>query len=475
MIRVAQRGPPRQDHTYKMDPILVIDDQADVRMAAIVALNQLGLQCIEAQGPEQALEIINSNAISLILLDMNFKLDTTSGDEGLRFLKQLQSLSSTIPVIVMTAWASVDVAVKAMQLGAVDFVEKPWNNLRLTAVVQQQLALKKSNHDNACLKALNLPKNTDYIANSAVMQQLLTRAKRAAKTDASILITGENGTGKSLLANYIHQHSNRCEQRYVSVNIGAIAPSLFESELFGHKKGAFTDAKEDRLGRFEIANGGTLFLDEIATLPLELQSKMLRVLESQEFEVLGSSQTQTADVRIIAATNAELAKAIEAGEFRRDLLFRLNTIELHIPPLRERPEDIIELAHHLLATHSKKYQREGMSLSATATKALTHYTWPGNVRELSHCIERAVIMSDNDNINASDLILEQPSSDTSNTAKNESLPLLPLEELEKQMIQKALAQFNGNVVAAGEFLGLSKSAIYRRIDKHQLDLKEADF
>ncbi|MEH6394524.1 sigma-54-dependent transcriptional regulator [Pseudoalteromonas sp.] len=457
-----------------MDTILVIDDQADVRMAAIVALNQIGYQCIEAQGPEQALELINSTTISLILLDMNFRLDTTSGEEGLRFLKQLQSLSSTIPVVVMTAWASVDVAVKAMQLGALDFVEKPWNNLRLTAVVQQQLKLSKSNHDNACLKALNTTQNADYIANSPTMQQLLVRAKRAAKTDASILITGENGTGKSLLAQYIHQHSNRCEQRYVSVNIGAIAPSLFESELFGHKKGAFTDAKEDRLGRFEIANGGTLFLDEIATLPLELQSKMLRVLESQEFEVLGSSQTQIADVRIIAATNAELAKAIEEGEFRRDLLFRLNTIELHIPPLRERLEDIIELANHLLVSHGQKYQRT-MSLTEQAIQALTQYSWPGNVRELSHCIERAVIMSDNDHIKASDLILEQPSSEASNSATDkQSLPLLPLEELEKQMIQKALTQFNGNVIAAGEFLGLSKSAIYRRIDKHQLDLKEAD-
>ena len=455
-----------------MDSILVIDDQADVRMAAIVALNQLGLQCIEAQGPEQALDMINSNAISLILLDMNFRLDTTSGEEGLRFLKQLQARGSTTPVVVMTAWASVDVAVKAMQFGAVDFVEKPWNNVRLSAVVQQQLKLKKSNHDNACLKALNDPQTADYIAHSPAMQQLLQRAKRAAKTDASILITGENGTGKSLLAHYIHQHSNRCEQRYVSVNIGAIAPTLFESELFGHKKGAFTDAKEDRLGRFEIAKGGTLFLDETATLPLALQSKMLRVLESKEFEVLGSSQTQIADVRIIAATNAELAQAIDIGEFRRDLLFRLNTIELHIPPLRERKEDIVELANHLITTHSKKYQRQGMSLSSGATTALTQHPWLGNVRELSHCIERAVIMSDNNTIQAADLILEQPSSEAPiNHSTTNTLPLLPLEELEKQMIQKALAQFNGNVIAAGEFLGLSKSAIYRRIDKHQIDLR----
>ena len=276
-----------------MDKILVIDDQADVRLAATVALQQLGLHCLEAEGTEHALELLKSEHISLILLDMNYKLDTTSGEEGLRFLKQLNQLGSTIPVIVMTAWASIDVAVKAMQLGAVDFVEKPWNNLRLTAVVQQQLKLKQSNHDNACLKALTSDTQAHYIAHSEIMQLLLAKAERAAKTDASILITGENGTGKSLLAHYIHQHSLRADKRYVSVNVGAIAPTLFESELFGHKKGAFTDAKEDRLGRFEIAEGGTLFLDEIATLSLELQSKMLRVLESKEFEVLGSSQTKT--------------------------------------------------------------------------------------------------------------------------------------------------------------------------------------
>ncbi len=306
------------------------------------------------------------------------------------------------------------------------------------------------------------------------MQLLLAKAERAAKTDASILITGENGTGKSLLAHYIHQHSLRADKRYVSVNVGAIAPTLFESELFGHKKGAFTDAKEDRLGRFEIAEGGTLFLDEIATLSLELQSKMLRVLESKEFEVLGSSQTKTADVRIISATNSELATAIEQGEFRRDLLFRLNTIELHIPPLRDRKDDIAPLAEHLLLVHGKKYQRANMALSNDALKALKNYSWPGNIRELSHCIERAVIMSDNNNIQANDLILDQPSCEQTNSNAEQALPLLPLEELEKQMIQKALLQFNGNVIAAGEFLGLSKSAIYRRIDKHQLDLKEVE-
>ncbi len=458
-----------------MDKILVIDDQADVRLAATVALQQLGLHCLEAEGPEHALELLKSEHISLILLDMNYKLDTTSGEEGLRFLKQLNQLGSTIPVIVMTAWASIDVAVKAMQLGAVDFVEKPWNNLRLTAVVQQQLKLKQSNHDNACLKALTSDSQAHYyIAQSEIMQLLLAKAERAAKTDASILITGENGTGKSLLAYYIHQHSLRCDKRYVSVNVGAIAPTLFESELFGHKKGAFTDAKEDRLGRFEIAEGGTLFLDEIATLSLELQSKMLRVLESKEFEVLGSSQTKTADVRIISATNSELATAIEQGEFRRDLLFRLNTIELHIPPLRDRKDDIAPLAEHLLLVHGKKYQRANMALSNDALKALKNYSWPGNIRELSHCIERAVIMSDNNNIQANDLILDQPSCEQMNSNTEQALPLLPLEELEKQMIQKALLQFNGNVIAAGEFLGLSKSAIYRRIDKHQLDLKEVE-
>ncbi|ATC96301.1 sigma-54-dependent transcriptional regulator [Pseudoalteromonas tunicata] len=452
-----------------MNTILIIDDQADVRMAAVVALNQIGCHCIEAQGPDEALALLKQTSVNLILLDMNFKLDTTSGEEGLRFLQQLKTQQLTIPVVVMTAWASVDVAVKAMQLGAVDFVEKPWNNIRLISIVQQQLKQQQISHDNACLKAMQPENSDEYIAQSPQMMRLLAQAKRAAQTDASILITGENGTGKSLLAHFIHQHSARKNQRFVSVNIGAIAPSLFESELFGHKKGAFTDAKEDRLGRFEIANGGTLFLDEIATLPLELQSKMLRVLESQEFEVLGSSQTQQANVRIIAATNAEIASSIEQGEFRRDLFFRINTIELHIPPLRERPEDIIALSTHLLAIHSQKYQRKGLVFSAQAQMRLTQYEWPGNVRELSHCIERAVIMSDNNEIMASDLSLTPTS-----TASSAAFPLVPLEELEKQMILKAIAEFDGNVIAAGDFLGLSKSAIYRRIEKHQLDLKDLD-
>ena len=453
----------------QMDTILVIDDQADVRMSATIALNQMGFQCIEAQGPEQALEIIANSSISLILLDMNFKLDTTSGEEGLRFLKQLRASDITFPVVVMTAWASVGVAVQAMQLGAVDFIEKPWNNMRLISIVQQQLKQQQISHDNACLKAMQPANSDEYIAQSPQMMRLLTQAKRAAQTDASILITGENGTGKSLLAHYIHQHSARHTQRFVSVNIGAIAPSLFESELFGHKKGAFTDAKDDRLGRFEIAQGGTLFLDEIATLPLELQSKMLRVLESREFEVLGSSKTQQANVRIIAATNAELAHCIEQGEFRRDLFFRLNTIELHIAPLRERPEDIEALSLYLLHQHSKKYQRNGMSFSPSAQQSLTSYSWPGNVRELSHCIERAVIMCEHNVITESDLSLQQTA-----VTPSPELPLLPLDELEKQMILKAMAEFNGNVIAAGEFLGLSKSAIYRRIDKFGIDLKGSE-
>ena len=453
-----------------MNTILIIDDQADVRMSATIALNQMGYHCVEAQSPDDAFEVLAHTDVSLILLDMNFKLDTTSGEEGLRFLKQLQSRNITLPVVVMTAWASVDVAVQAMQLGAVDFIEKPWNNMRLISIVQQQLKQQQINHDNACLKALQSDSSDEYIAHSPQMVRLLAQAKRAAQTDASILITGENGTGKSLLAHYIHQHSARNNQRFVSVNIGAIAPSLFESELFGHKKGAFTDAKEDRLGRFEIAEGGTLFLDEIATLPLELQSKMLRVLESREFEVLGSSKTQQANVRIIAATNAELAHCIEQGEFRRDLFFRLNTIELHIAPLRERPEDIEALSLHLLQLHSKKYQRHGLSFSSSAQQSLAAYSWPGNVRELSHCIERAVIMCEHNVITEGDLSLQK----TAVTASSE-LPLLPLDELEKQMILKAMAEFNGNVIAAGEFLGLSKSAIYRRIEKFGIDLKGSEY
>jgi len=455
-----------------MSPILIIDDQADVRMSAAIALGNQGYSCEEADGPDLALRLIKANSYSLILLDMNYSLDTTSGEEGLRFLKQLKQLKqqqNAPPVVVMTAWASVNVAVQAMQLGAVDFIEKPWVNVRLISIVKQQIKNDQIKKENARFSALAAPVKSSYLAGSQAMCGLLEKAKRAAKSDASILITGENGTGKSLLAEFIHQHSMRSDKRFVSVNMGAIPENLFESELFGHKKGAFTDAKEDRMGRFDMAASGTLFLDEVGTLPHNLQAKMLRVLETGLFEVVGSSQTQQADVRILAATNADLEKAIEKGEFRRDLLFRLNTIELHIPALRERKDEIEVLAKNLLAKHCQKYQRDIMTLSSDALHNMADYHWPGNIRELSHCLERAVIMCDSDMIEVDSLSLN-----TEKQTGSEQMPLMTLDQLEQKAIIKAIHHFKGNVVEAGEFLGLSKSAIYRRIEKYDLDLKNLD-
>jgi len=452
-----------------MSPILIIDDQADVRMSAAIALGNQGYSCEEADGPDLALSLIKANSYSLILLDMNYSLDTTSGEEGLRFLKQLKLQQNAPPVVVMTAWASVNVAVQAMQLGAVDFIEKPWVNVRLISIVKQQIKNDQIKKENARFSALAAPVKSSYLAGSQAMCGLLEKAKRAAKSDASILITGENGTGKSLLAEFIHQHSMRSDKRFVSVNMGAIPENLFESELFGHKKGAFTDAKEDRMGRFDMAASGTLFLDEVGTLPHNLQAKMLRVLETGLFEVVGSSQTQQADVRILAATNADLEKAIEKGEFRRDLLFRLNTIELHIPALRERKDEIEVLAKNLLAKHCQKYQRDIMTLSSDALHNMADYHWPGNIRELSHCLERAVIMCDSDMIEVDSLSLN-----TEKQTGSEQMPLMTLDQLEQKAIIKAIHHFKGNVVEAGEFLGLSKSAIYRRIEKYDLDLKNLD-
>ena len=453
-----------------MDPILIIEDKADVRMAATIALGNHGFHTVEAETPAVATELLEQQGFALVLLDMNFSDDTTSGKEGLDFLAKMRRRQLTTPVIVMTAWASVDLAVQAMQFGACDFIEKPWNNTRLINVVKQQIEKTQLEESNARLDAASklLPEQP-VLAHSDVMQRLLNQAKRAALSDVSILITGENGTGKSMLAQFIHQHSNRADNILVSVNMGAIPESLFESELFGHKKGAFTDAKEDRLGRFDIANGGTLFLDEVGTIPIALQSKLLRVLESQTFEMIGSSQTKATDVRVISATNTDLQQAIDSGEFRQDLLFRLNTIELCIPPLRERTEDIEPLAKQFLKQLGNKYHRAQMYLSESAIKALKAYSWPGNVRELSHCIERAMILSDSDEITPEQLNLAPQST----SAKQEQeLPLMTLDEAERRLLVNAIKSFDGNVIAAGEFLGLTKSTIYRRLEKHDIDPKQ---
>lgn len=407
-----------------------------------------------------------SEDIDLVLLDMNFSADTTSGAEGLSFLNALQSTDITAPVLVMTAWANIDIAVKAMQSGAVDFIEKPWQNKNLLGKIKSVLSLagqpSQGKHQGECSDA------ETPIAVSPAMQQLLDTARRAARSDAPILITGEHGTGKSLLASFIHQQSARAEHPLINVNMGAIPDNLFESELFGHKKGAFTDARDDRTGRFALASDGTLFLDEIGTLPFNLQAKLLRVLESGEYDVIGDSRSQTTNARVISATNADLDKLIADDSFRADLLFRLNTIQLELPPLRAREEDILPLADYFLTSHGEKYQRKHLQFSEEARQHMRHHDWPGNVRELSHRIERAVILANGDTINASELgfngSLCATNGDIPQSDRNVP-PLMDLDSAEKQVIINVLNHFDGNVTDAAAHLNMSKSALYRKLSK----------
>lgn len=449
-----------------MTQILIVDDQADIRMSAALVLGNHGYDCLEAASPQEALACLQNQQVDLMLLDMNFDKDTTSGEEGLSLMRQLRKQQIVVPVVVMTAWASVEVAVQAMQLGAGDFIEKPWQNTRLLNIVRQQLKHAHLQQENARFSQLQVEESETPLAHAAPMLRLLEQARRVAQTDASVLITGENGTGKSLLASYIHSLSSRAGQRFVSANMGAIPETLFESELFGHKRGAFTDAKEDRLGRFDLAQDGTLFLDEIGALPGPLQSKLLRVLETGEYESLGSSRTLKTNARIITATNADIQAMIDAGDFRKDLLFRLNTVQLHVPSLTERKEDILPLAEYFLQRHSHKYQRGDMSFAAATCHALLDYGWPGNVRELSHCVERAVILS-----NAQEIQLHELSLQARGSAQPSAL--LTLEDGERQVLQNALAHFDGNVARACDYLQLSKSAMYRRLEKLGIDPKTA--
>ena len=446
--------------------IIVVDDQSDLRLSAKFILENYGYNVLEADSTLQALDVISQQSVDLMLLDMNFQYDTTSGQEGLDMLKTLKSKNYHFPVIMMTAWSTVEIAVEAIKLGAKDFIEKPWKNQRLIRIIEQQFQLGSVQQENQRLKAQRPSNEINMLGESASMQLVLKQAKKLAVTDTPILITGENGTGKSMLANYIHQHSSRHSESYVTVNMGAIPESLFESELFGHTKGAFTDAKKDRMGRFEAAQGGSLFLDEIGTIPMNLQPKLLRVLESGEFEAVGSSKTQLAQVRLIAASNIDFQKAIADGGFRQDLYYRINTIVLEIPPLRARKEDILPLAEHFLVDKSTKYHKQGLTFSAQAKKALCDYDWPGNIRELSHVIERAVLLSDDNEIEITGL------DDQVLASNHGEMPFMTIDKAEQVLIKQALQKTQGKVIEAGELLGLGKNAIYRRLEKYQIDPKK---
>ncbi len=445
-----------------MTNILVIDDRSDIRLSLVLLLEDQGYQVIEADNPQSAQLKLKQQDVSLILLDMNFRLDTTSGEEGLQFLSWLQSANYDIPVIAMTAWSNTELVVQAMKLGASDFIEKPWKNKQLIHLIKQQLSLSSLQEENAKYKQqLNEPKIKHYQWQSACMSQLIDQLKTVAATDANILLTGSNGTGKSELARFIHQHSNRQRQPLISVNMGAIPENLFESEMFGHVKGAFTDAKTNRLGRFELAENGSLFLDEIANIPLTQQAKLLRVLENGEYEILGSSKTKHANCRMISATNANFNELIASQTFREDLYYRLNTIELVVPPLKDRALDIIPLAKFFIHQFSQKYQRNYCELTQGAQQALLDYHWPGNIRELSHLIERAVLLNNNALIDIEDLRLQaaQPKDD---------LPVMSLRDAEIMLLKKALLQTDNHIPQAAKLLGLTKSSMYRRIEKYEL-------
>ncbi len=450
--------------------ILLIEDNREVRLSARFILEDHGFSITELENPTQAIEYLQTQSAALILLDMNFALDTTSGEEGLRFLRWLQQQPHHIPVVAMTAWSNTQLVVQAMQLGAGDFIEKPWQNQRLVQVISQQLKLRELQQKNQQLSSALHDSEPELVWQSAIMQRLMQQLQAVAASDAHILLTGENGTGKSQLAQFIHRHSGRKAAPLISVNMSAIPETLFESEMFGHKKGAFTDAKDQRIGRFTLAQGGSLFLDEIASLPLPQQAKLLRVLESGHYEVLGSSVTEQSDVRLLSATNGNFMQLINDGLFRQDLYYRLNTLEFRVPALRERPEDIVPLVRFFLQKHGLRYQKTALRFAPAAEKQLQSYGWPGNIRELSHLVERAVLLCQDNVIEQSDLAL--PSALTANSEAEpdlQQLPMMTLEQAELQLIRQALAHCHGNKQKTADMLGITKSSLYRRLDKYGLE------
>ena len=445
--------------------VLIADDQRDVLEALRILLKGEGHQTESVTSVSGIFNALQQRDYALLMMDLNYTRDTTSGQEGLEVIPKIQALDSTLPIVVMTAWATIDLAVEAMKRGARDFVPKPWDNERLLTIVRTQIELASALRKGRKLEAANrlLGGNVpNLIADAPSMRPVIEMISRVAPSDANVLITGENGTGKSLVAQALHALSPRASHSMITVNMGGLSETLFESELFGHVKGAFTDAKSDRAGRFELADESSLFMDEIANIPLNQQPKLLRVIETGEFERVGSSKTLHADVRIISATNANLTDEVAAGRFRQDLLFRLNTIEIALPPLRDRREDIIPLANNFLSQHAQRYRKELTGFDETARERLLQHSFPGNVRELDHVIERAVLMARSQQLKAADLGL------TSGGGESKSLEDMSLEEVEAFLIKKALARNDGNARKAAEALGLSRSAFYRRLQQYGL-------
>jgi len=455
----------------QLGKVLIIDDNEDVLQAARLFLKKHAAVIHTEKNPQMIPALLNHERYDLILLDMNFTRDVTSGKEGFHWLRQIQEIDPAVVVILITAYGDVEMAVRAMKEGATDFVLKPWKNEKLLATLMSAMALRNSRLEVDHLKSrerqlaadLDQPFH-DFIGQSPAMQTVYKTIQKVAKTDANVLILGENGTGKELVARALHRLSSRKNEAFISVDIGALSESLFESELFGHMKGAFTDAREERAGRFEVANGGTLFLDEIGNLPLSLQAKLLTVIERREVVRLGSNRPIPIDIRLITATNMPVHDEVAEDSFREDLLYRINTVELHLPPLRVRGDDILLLTDHFLKQYCKKYHLPCKSFNAAARQKLMDYTWPGNVRELQHAIERAVIMAESVILTPADILLAP------RKKKEADLPLddYNLEEIEKLAIQRALSKYRGNISKAARELGLTRTSLYRRLEKYGL-------
>src|SRR5688500_1266423 len=463
----TQELPTRQLLRQGEPRVLIADDQADVLEALRLLLKGEGLQLETASSPVGALAALEAREFDGALIDLNDTRDTTSGEEGLNLLSRIQGVDPTLPVVVMTAWGSVEVAVEAMRRGARDFIQKPWDNARLLAIIRTQIelsqALRKGQRlgaEKALLRSEGMP---SLVAESPAMQSVLQVISRVGPSDANVLILGENGTGKGVIARALHAVSSRASRPMVIVNSGGVSEGVFESELFGHVRGAFTDAKADRVGRFELADQGTLFLDEIANVPLSQQAKLLRVIETGEFERLGSSRTRRVNVRIISATNANLTEEVNAGRFRQDLLFRLNTIEIRLPPLRDRREDLPLLAQHFLRQHAQRYRKRLTGFESGAMQILLEHSWPGNVRELDHAVERAVLTSQGPMVKAGDLGLRAAGKAAVGRIEDRSL-----EDVECSLIKSAMTRYDGNVSQAAKALGLSRIALYRRLQRYGL-------
>jgi DNA-binding NtrC family response regulator len=444
--------------------VLAADDQPSILEAIELLLGPHGIEVDCVRAPQQVLDALSQRDYDVLLIDLNYTRDTTSGQEGLDLLARIQEFDARLPVIVMTAWGNIDLAVESIKRGARDFIQKPWENKRLLSLMRVHAELRQALRRAQRLELENNLLRTDgtpeFVASAPAMRPVLELIAQVGPSDANVLVTGEHGTGKEIVAHLLHTASLRTNMPLIAVNAGGLPEGTFESEIFGHVKGAFTDARADRVGRFELANGGTLFLDEIANVPLRQQAKLLRVLETGELERVGSSQTRRVDVRVISATNADLQAESAAGNFREDLLFRINTVEIHLPSLRNRREDIPLLAMHFLNRNRARYRKQVTGFTAVAMEQMMHYGWPGNVRELEHTVERAVLLCRGEQIEPANLGLP------AGRASASQVETMSIEEMEEQLVRKVLRRCEGNISQAAESLGLSRAALYRRIEKY---------